>query len=303
MNSVKPRLVVHGGAWEIPDDEVQAHLRGIKSALERGWSLLKGGEHALDTVEETVTHLEDDPTFDAGKGSILNTDGSVEMDASIMDGERFDAGGVAALRNFPNPIRIARQVLEKTEHLLLTGQGCEEFARRQGFQPVAIEELLTPREWARLEKLIKDKKFQTPYAFGKKRGTVGAIAMDRNGNMAAGTSTGGTPKKIPGRVGDTPLIGCGTYAENGVGAVSCTGWGESIMKAMLAKEVADRMRSGIDAQASAEHSIEVLRERVDGLGGIICLDSQGRMGIAFNTPRMARGYIHDDCDEPFVVID
>jgi len=302
MSIIKPSIVVHGGAWEIPDTEVRDHIDGINTALEKGWSLLNEGKRALDTVEETVAILEDDPTFDAGKGSILNTDGSVEMDASIMDGKSFRAGAVAALRNFPNPVRIARQVMEKTEHILLAGQGCEEFARRQGFQPVTIEELLTPREWKRLEKLIKDKKFVTPHAFGKKRGTVGAVAMDQYGEMASATSTGGTPKKIPGRVGDTPLIGCGTYAENGVGAISCTGWGESIMKVMLAKEVAEQMRSGIEAQVSAQKGIQILHDRVGGLGGIICLDSQGSIGIAFNTPRMARGYIQHSIDSIYVDI-
>ncbi len=296
-------LVVHGGAWEIPDEEVRDHIKGLEDALEFGWSMLDHGKSALDTVEETVSCLENDPTFDAGKGSILNTDGSVEMDASIMNGKNMDAGAVAALRNFPNPIRIARRVLESTEHILLAGPGCEQFARNCGFQQVPIEELIIPREWNRWEKLIKDKKFKTPFAFGMKRGTVGAVAIDGDGNMAAGTSTGGTPKKIPGRVGDTPLIGCGTYAENGVGAVSCTGWGESIIRVMLAKEVAERMRSGEKAQVSAEGSIQVLQDRVNGLGGIICLDFNGDIGIAFNTPRMARGYMAHHMDKPLVAID
>jgi beta-aspartyl-peptidase (threonine type) len=299
----KPILVVHGGAWDIPDDEVKNHLIGIKNALETGWDVLRNGGLALDAVEETVAAMEDDSTFDAGKGSVLNTDGSVEMDASIMDGRTFDAGGVAVLRNFPNPIRIARKVLEKTEHILLAGQGCEAFAREQGFHQVPIEELLTTRELKRLDKLIRDKKFRTPHAFGGKRGTVGAAAMDADGNLAAATSTGGTPKKIPGRVGDTPLIGCGTYAENGVGAVSCTGWGESIMKVMLAREVIENIRSGSDAQAASEKSIETLHTRTSGLGGVICVDAQGRIGMTFNTPRMARGYRMPDMETPVVEIE
>lgn len=299
----KPILVVHGGAWKIPDDEVKNHLTGIKRALETGWGILHRGGSALDAVEETVAGMEDDPTFDAGKGSVLNTDGSVEMDASIMDGKTFDAGGVAALRNFPNPIRIARKVMEKTEHILLAGPGCEAFAREQGFHQVPIEELLTTRELKRLERLIRDRKFRTPHAFGRKRGTVGAAAMDIDGNLAAATSTGGTPKKIPGRVGDTPLIGCGTYAENGVGAVSCTGWGESIMKVMLAREVIENIRSGCDAQAASIKSIETLHTRTSGLGGVICVDGRGRIGMMFNTPRMARGYFRAGMKTPVVEIE
>jgi len=303
MPFIQPVLAVHGGAWEIPEDEVQNCLEGMQTALEKGWSLLNQGRCALDVVEETVVVLEDDPTFDAGRGSVLNTDGSIEMDASIMDGTTLDAGAVAALRNFPNPIRVARRVLEKTEHVLLAGVGCEQFARKEGFQPVPIEALLTPRELKRLEMLMQDKQFQTPHAFGKKRGTVGAVALDCNGNVAAATSTGGTPKKIPGRVGDTPLIGCGTYAENGVGAVSCTGWGESIIKVMLAREVAEYIRSGLNAQMSAEKGIQKLKEKVDGLGGVLCLDMRGSIGMAYNTTRMARGCIREGMNAPFVSVD
>jgi beta-aspartyl-peptidase (threonine type) len=225
------------------------------------------------------------------------------MDASIMDGRLFDSGAVAALRNFPNPIRIARRVLDKTEHLLLAGPGAEAFARKQGFQPVPIESLLTPREIKRLELLIRDKQFQTPHAFGKKRGTVGAVAVDEKGNFAAATSTGGTPKKIPGRVGDTPIIGCGTWAENKIGAISCTGWGESIMKMMLAREVAEKLRSGLIAQNAADKALNCFHERINGLGGIICIDKAGHIGMSFNTPRMARGYVHQDMNDPIVEVD
>ncbi len=303
QKKVTPVLVIHGGAWDIPDEEVQAHLDGIRKALDVGWGLLGRGKSALDVVEETVAAMEDDVTFDAGRGSVLNTDGSVEMDASIMDGRTMDAGAVAALRNFPNPVRIARRVLENTEHILLAGPGCEVFARQQGFHQVPVEQLLTPRELKRLESLIRDGTFKTPHAFGQKRGTVGAVAFDGNGHIAAATSTGGTPKKIPGRVGDSPLIGCGTYAENGVGGVSCTGWGESIIQVMLAREVAERMRSHKDAQQAAESGIRVLRRRVQGLGGVICIDAGGQMGISFNTPRMARGYMQEGMKEPSTAIE
>lgn len=292
---IQPVLVVHGGAWQIPDDEVDAHLNGIRTALKEGWHLLIKGGKALDAAERTISVLENDPTFDAGKGSILNTDGSVEMDASIMDGSTLRAGAVAALRNYPNPVQVARCVLEKTEHILLTGAGCESFAMKHGFHPVPIRDLLTERELRRLESVMKDDGFRTEHAFGEKRGTVGVVARDERGHFAAATSTGGTPKKIPGRVGDTPIIGAGTYAEDGVGGVSCTGWGEAIMKVMLAKDAADRMRNHLDARKAAEQSIRLLKTRVNGLGGLICTDRNGRIGIAFNTPRMARGTM--TCDQ------
>ena len=303
MIKVSMSLIVHGGAWEIPDSEVQAHLDGVDKALRRGWDQLKEGNRALDVVEDVVAILEDDPTFDAGRGSILNTDGSVEMDASIMDGRTLDAGAVAALCNFPNPIRIARRVLEKTEHVLLAGPGCEAFARKEGFVSVPIEKLLTSRELKRLESLIRDRQFETPRAFGKKKGTVGAVAMDRHGDIAAATSTGGSPRKLPGRVGDSPLIGCGTYAENAVGGVSCTGWGEAIIKVGLARHVAELMRQDETAQDAAVQAIATLKNRVDGLGGVICIDAFGRIGWAFNTPRMARGYMTEEMTCSVVAID
>lgn len=295
-------LVVHGGAWNIPRKQEAAHLQGMEKALHKGGICLSHSGTALDAVEEAVAIMEDDPVFDAGKGSVLNTDGSVEMDASIMDGNRLDAGAVAALRNFTNPVRISRKILENTEHILLAGKGAEAFALKQGFKQVPVEDLLTDRELERLKKLRKNRQYKTEHSFGQKRGTVGAVAVDCEGNIAAATSTGGTPKKIPGRVGDTPIIGCGTYAENGVGGVSCTGWGETIMKTMLAKETAERMRTGSSAQESAEYAITLLHERCKGLAGIICIDFKGRIGIYYNTPKMARGYISADNQKPMVKI-
>ena len=302
-DDIEPVLVIHGGAWEIPDAEVENHNRGIKSALEIGWQLLCQDRDALEVVEACIVDMEDNPTFDAGRGSVLNTDGTVEMDASIMDGKDLSAGAVAALQNFPNPISVARCILEASDHILLVGEGCAAFAREQGFSAVPVEKLLTPRERKRLDLLRKDGKFRTPHAFGAKGGTVGAVVLDKNGNVAAGTSTGGSPKKIPGRVGDTPLIGSGTYAENGVGGVSCTGWGESIIQVSLAKEVAEAIRSGSDPVSATQRGIGILKERVNGLGGVICLDTEGRVGMTFNTPRMARGMMNIHLDTPYVAID
>ncbi len=302
MTNRHSALVVHGGAWSIPDDEVDDHLQGLSTALQSGWSLLVQGASSLDVVEHVVSCLEDNPTFDAGKGSVLNTDGSVEMDASIIEARTLRAGAVAALRNFANPVQIARRVLCETEHILLAGEGCAVFAEMQGFHPVPIENLLTQRELQRLAALKQDGQFRTPHAFGKKRGTVGAVALDQPGDIAAATSTGGTPKKIPGRVGDSALIGSGTWAENRVGGVSCTGWGESIMQVMLAREVAEGLRSTNSPQVAAGAAIKKLQDKVRGLGGVICLSAAGDIGVAFNTPRMARGFMRTDMDAPKVEI-
>jgi len=303
MSHRQPVIVVHGGAWEIPDEETQAHLDGVQNALEEAWEILKYGGRSIDAVEQAVSVMEDDPAFDAGKGSILNTDGSVEMDASIMDGHSMDAGAVAALRNFPNPVKVARCVLERSDHILLAGSGCDAFARKHGFHPVPIRDLLTDRELRRLESLMGDEDFKTEHAFGKKRGTVGAVALDIRGHIAAATSTGGTPKKIPGRVGDTPIIGAGTYAENGVGGISCTGWGEAILKFMLAKETAELMRSGKGAQSAADQAIKTFGKRIEGLGGLICIDHSGHVGISYNTPKMARGTMTCEQDDYWVAVE
>jgi len=299
---ISPVIVVHGGAWEIPDNLVEDHKSGISTALEIGWKILSAHGSALDAVESVLVSLEDDPVFDAGKGSCLNLDGSVEMDASIMDGRTLNAGAVAALRNFPHPVKIARKVMEETEHVLLAGEGAGKFARQMGFRDVPTEDLLTERELKRLKELKKDNLFRTPYAFGEKRGTVGAVALDDKGNIAAATSTGGTPKKIPGRVGDTPIIGSGTYADNSIGGVSCTGWGESIIKVNLAKKVIDLMEEGFPPDKAAKNAIEYLAKKVNGLGGVITLDVKGKIGISFNTPRMARGYLYQKLKSPFVEV-
>jgi len=299
---VEPVLVVHGGAWDIPDNEIQAHEIGIIHAIETGWVLLERGESAVTAVETSIACMEDNPVFDAGRGSCLNTDGTIEMDASIMDGRTLRAGAVAALRNFPHPIKVARKVMEETEHVLLAGEGAAQFARQKGFSKVPIEELLTERELLRLKELKKDIQFKTPYAFGKKKGTVGAVALDGNGDIAAGTSTGGTPKKIPGRVGDSPIIGSGTYADNSVGGVSCTGWGESILIVNLAKKIIDLLEYGITVDEAAKKSIEYLTNKVNGLAGVIIVDKNGKIGIYFNTPKMARGYYYKNLEEPYVKV-
>jgi len=307
----KPVLIVHGGAWDIPSAQHAAHLDGIGAALAEGRRLLEEGASALDAVEAALSIMEEDPTFDAGRGSCLNTDGSVEMDASIMDGRDLSTGAVAALRNFLHPVRIARQVMERTEHVLLAGEGAALFARQAGFEPVDPMVLLTEREQERLRELRKDDGFRAPHAFGRernddphgdKKGTVGAVARDARGDIAAATSTGGTPKKIPGRVGDSPLIGCGTFADNRAGGVSVTGWGESIIRMGTARTVIEHLRAGRSAEEAADAALRELAGQVKGLGGVIVIDSAGRNAAHYNTPQMARGWWREGMDTPYVAI-
>src|SRR5512140_2073396 len=228
-------LIVHGGAWDIPDDLVPSHRDGLLAAVKAGWSVLKSGGKAVDAVEGAIMAMEDDETFDAGKGSFLNLTGHVELDASIMDGKTMKAGAVAAVQNVPNPIRLARKIMQDSEHVLLVGMGASRFAKEKKIPTCSQDHLITARE---LERWRNEQGRETPshHAFVRKKhphGTVGAVALDKAGNLVAGTSTGGTPNKYPGRVGDSPLIGCGTYADNALGAVSATGWGESLIKVVM----------------------------------------------------------------------
>ncbi len=295
-------IIVHGGAWNIPDEAVEAHLQGVRAAVLAGWAVLTAGGTALDAVEAAIRLLEDDPTFDAGRGSFLNAAGEIELDASLMDGTTFRVGAVAAVQNIRHPITLARLVLERSEHVLLAGSGAARFAREHGLEPCRPEDLLVGRELDRWRELQARPDFSTPQAFRvvpstslpeRPGDTVGAVALDRHGTIVAGTSTGGTPKKMPGRVGDSPLIGAGTYADSAVGGVSCTGWGESIIKVVLAKTVVDRLeaRPG-DPKGAAAAGIDRLARKVQGLGGVIVLDRQGVPAFAYNTPRMARAFLH-----------
>jgi beta-aspartyl-peptidase (threonine type) len=230
----------------------------------------------LDAVQAAVVALEDDPLFDAGHGSYPTTTGTVEMDAIIVNGISLNFGAVAALRNAANPILVARRVLEATPHALLVGEGAGDFARQQGFEHVEDAQLAAA---------------QGPPSG---QGTVGAVAIDALGNVAAATSTGGMKGQMPGRVGDSPLIGCGAAAENGIGAASATGWGEPMMKVMLSRTVLDFMREGAQAQEAARRAIALLEERTGCKGGVICVDAEGRVGMAHNTLDMAHGWTESE---------
>jgi L-asparaginase / beta-aspartyl-peptidase len=313
-----PVLVVHGGAWAMPDDMVEAHLRGVNNALAAGWRVLERGGPALDAVEEAVVIMEDDETFDAGRGSFLNRDGKVQLDALIMDGATLRAGGVGCVERLRNPVRAARKILSESPHVYFVGEGAEKFAAEHGIPLCRNEELIIPREVERLRKYQATAKIPTSGAKGApemghpatgvghatgsemfaagdddttiSHDTVGAVALDRDGNIAAATSTGGTLNKAPGRLGDSSLIGCGCYADNLSAAVSTTGWGEPIMKLVLAKWTADRISAGNLPEWSAQEAMNYLKQRVNGHGGIIVLNPDGHFGIAHNTPRMAWAY-------------
>ncbi len=311
-------LMVHGGAWAIPDDEFEAHKHGCRRALDVGWQMLVQGGSALDAVEAAVRVLEDDPTFDAGIGSVLNLDGVVELDAAIMDGATLRSGGIAAVQRVRNPITLARRVLE-SHVILLVGQGAERFAEASGVPLCDPVGLVVERERERWANLLQQANIRTQDAFGagtvgpvdalsaapgstadlltNPNDTVGAVAVDRHGHLAAGTSTGGTANKLPGRVGDSPLIGCGLYADDQTGACSSTGWGESIIKVLLAKTATDLLSGDREPMDAAREAIAILARRVGGLGGCILLDNRGRVGFAFNTPRMAYAYRTEGADE------
>ncbi|MEL6832580.1 MAG: isoaspartyl peptidase/L-asparaginase [Bacteroidota bacterium] len=285
------RLIVHGGAWNIPEDQQKAHVFGVRKAVEATWPLLQAGASALDVVEEAVKHLETDPTFDAGRGAFLNSQGEIELDAMIMDGRNLNFGAVAAVQNLLHPVSVARRLMESKEFRMLVGRGAQDFAKREGFTQLDPQALLTERELAFYAKIREDADFQSKDPFGPLPGdTVGAVAMDINGHLAAATSTGGTPRKWPGRVGDSPIPGAGAYADNECGAASTTGWGESIMKILLAKTVTDFENQGHNAHKAAAMGITVLAEKVSGLGGVITIDRNGNYGWAHNTPKMAFAY-------------
>ena len=284
-----PVVVIHGGAWAIPDDMVEAHLRGVRKAMDAGWRVLECGGPALDAVEEAVAIMEDDETFDAGRGSFLNREGTVQLDAFIMDGATLRGGGVGCVEHLANPIRAARKILSESPHVYFVGEGAERFAAEHGIPRCRNEELILAREVERLRAFQAHLADQKPDLFAPaiSHDTVGAVALDRDGNIAAATSTGGTLNKAPGRLGDSSLIGCGCYADNESAAASTTGWGEPIMKLVLAKWAADRVAAGNLPEWAAAEAMNYLKDRLNGHGGIILLDARGRFGIAHNTPRMA----------------
>ncbi len=308
-----PSLIIHGGAFAVPHSRIEACKQGCREALEAGWKILSAGGSALDAVEAAVISLEENPEYDAGIGSHLNRDGHVSLDAIVMDGQTLRSGAVAAVERIRNPIRLARTVMEASHHMLLAGTGAERFALEHGFALCRPEDLIIERErraWKLCTRFGHQRQFHDPEflfspqyleklssqpdiseAVPKSRdgGTVGAVAMDREGRLFAATSTGGTCSKVPGRVGDSPIIGCGCYADVEAGGVSSTGWGEAIMKIVMAKSAVDFLRAGRSAQEAADEAIRLLSARTGGTGGLILLDRSGTPAFAFSTPHMVWG--------------
>jgi beta-aspartyl-peptidase (threonine type) len=284
---MRPIIIVHGGAGRIPDEDPAERQEGCRQAALVGWHCLLQSETALDAVEEAVAFLEDHPLFNAGRGSVLNAEGDVEMDASLMEGSALQAGAVGALRNVRNPVRVARRVLEEGRDVLLVGDGAALFARNVGIAACAREELVTDPQRARWEAMEKSH-----------FGTVGAVAVDGAGGVAAATSTGGLLGKRPGRVGDSALIGSGTYADRFFGAASVTGYGEAIIRVALAKAAVDLLTGDRHPVDAARMAIGILDRRGEGQGGIILVDRMGRIGHAHNAPFMVCAFMDETTETP-----
>ncbi|MBI5032406.1 MAG: isoaspartyl peptidase/L-asparaginase [Chloroflexi bacterium] len=286
-------LIVHGGAGDIADNDVAPYREGVRVAAKIGWNILAQGGSALDAVQAAIISMEEDPAFDAGYGSYLNRDGQVEMDASFMDGRTLDAGAVAGVQRIKNPIVLARRVLE-SEHTFLIAHGAERFATEKGMALVDEKEMRAPNAIAKWNECVKNPPPAPLAKHAPVKGTVGCVAIDQSGNIAAGTSTGGMNFKRVGRVGDSPLIGAGTYADNLLGGASATGWGEAITRVVLSKYAVDALANNRHPNEAARDAVQMLASRVGGTAGVILVDRSGRIGWAFNTPRMAYAYLAPD---------
>jgi beta-aspartyl-peptidase (threonine type) len=294
MTYSEPILLIHGGAGAIQKGEAsperEAAIRAdLTRALEEGYALLRAGGSALDAVERSVRVMEDSPYFNAGHGAALTSEGTIEHDASIMDGRNRAAGAVCGTKRIRNPVSAARAVMERTPHVLLTGEGAEQFAREQNLPLAAQWYFFTPERLAALERVQSAKKRQAATSEQDRHGTVGAVARDSSGHLAAATSTGGYADKMPGRVGDSPIIGAGNFADDGTVAVSGTGHGESFMKLMLGHRLSCLME--LKELSLADASKAVLEElaRIGGTGGFVAVDRTGAVALPFNTPGMYRG--------------
>ncbi len=285
-------LVAHSGAGDyskMTPQTIAARREGMVKAIRAGYAILARGGTGLDAVEATIRVMEDSGLYDAGRGAYYTKDGVPEMDAAIMDGRTLQAGSVASVKHIANPIHLARLVMEKTPHVLLVADGAEEFAKSQGIELVSPYYFYTEREWKRFQDADKAKKA------GSGHGTVGVVALDMSGNLAAGTSTGGTVLKMPGRVGDSPIIGAGTYANNESCAISATGTGEYFMRNVVASDICARVRYLHVSLEQAANEV-VMKELVaqNGDGGVIALDKQGNIATPFNTTGMLTGAVRSD---------
>ena len=303
-------LVIHGGAGDIKKD---LHAPGMEEkyrdalslSLDTGYTILAGGGSSVDAVEASVKVMEDSPLFNAGRGSVFTNEGKIEMDAAVMDGKTLNAGAVAFIRIVKNPVSLARKVMENSHHVMLVGSGAEQFAKLNGLDIVPESYFFTQERWDQLQAVLaRGAKFPDHDAPANKRfneagiikfGTVGAVALDTKGNLAAATSTGGITNKSFGRVGDSPLIGAGTYANNISCAVSATGYGEYFIRAVAAHDVSSLMNyRGYSIQDAANQLVNNKLKKIGGHGGLIAVDNKGNVAMPFNTKGMYRGYKKSD---------
>jgi beta-aspartyl-peptidase (threonine type) len=305
-------MVIHGGAGTIlkknmtPEKEA-AYIAVLTQALQAGYAEIKAGKTSLDAVEATIHVMENDPHFNAGKGAVFTHDGKNELDAAIMDGKTLMAGSVAGVTTIKNPISAARAVMEKSEHVMMVGAGAEQFAKEAGLEIVDPKYFWTQERWDGLQKAIKEDSTKAVLDHGNKKsellgiknhdykfGTVGCIALDKAGNLAAGTSTGGMTNKKYGRVGDAPIIGAGTYCNNETAGISCTGWGEFYIRNVVAKTISDLMEyKGLSVAEASKIALDKVG-KMGGDGGLIALDKKGNVAMPFNTEGMYRGTITAD---------
>jgi len=298
------RLVIHGGAGAMRPkhgdaDHEQRAREGLRAALEAGASILEGGGSALDAVEASVRVLEDDPCFNAGRGSVLTSEGCVELDAAIMDGRDRHAGAVAGLRTTRAPISLARRLMEQGPHVFLSGRGADEFAREAGIEQVDNGWFVTAERQRQLDEILAHGGFDADVKYG----TVGAVAFDQHGHIAAATSTGGLTAKRWGRIGDSPLIGCGTYADDRSAAVSATGSGEYFIRAVAAHQLAERVRLGGETLQSALDGVLADIGELGGTGGLIAVSSTGEAACGFTTRAMYRGIAGPDSQKVAIYAD
>ena len=301
--ATKHALVIHGGAGVMDQKsmtpEIQAeYLKVLNRALSVGDSVLSHGGTCMDAVEKTIVIMEDSPLFNAGKGAVFTHDELVELDASVMEGQTLKAGAIAAVRDIKNPIKVARAVMEKSEHVLLNGSGASQFAKEQGFAPVDNSYFYTEKRRQSLQELLKQEREATT---NDKHGTVGCVALDSYGNIAAGTSTGGMTNKKYGRIGDSPIIGAGTYANNETGGFSCTGHGEYYIRLAFSRDISALMEyKKMSVQEACREEVGKLT-KLGGTGGVIGLDKNGNIAMEFNTEGMFRGYVKSNGEKEVAI--
>jgi len=304
-------IVIHGGAGTILKENMTDSLEAayeakLTEAIQTGYKILQNGGTSLEAVQRTINVMEDSPLFNSAKGAVFTHDGKNELDASIMDGKTLNAGAIAGVTTIKNPINLAYEVMTNSEHVLLSGKGAEEFAKEQGLEIVDPSYFFTQKRYDGLQRTLEAEKtaekdtktaFYDPFIKDDKYGTVGCVALDKNGNLAAGTSTGGMNNKRYNRIGDAPIIGAGTYANNKTCGVSSTGWGEYFMRGLVAYDISAMMEySGISLKEATDAVIQKKLTKMGGTGGVVSLDHNGNVSMEFNTPGMYRAYMNENGD-------